>query len=597
MLSNLRKSTNATRYQGSSKLTSFYPKEVKTRAVEDVNNGLSLRATAEKHGIKNHRTIAKWCDAVREGRTWNDYHGRPSELSASDLASLADEINAGSGENYSMVLSEAKDLIVNKVIQNRKNRHPNQMEHSGPSETTINAIFDKMEVKKVVPDATTTARGLAEANINNSIGLCAGILAVCDYIDPRLIFNCDASQYFYDSKTEKHVYCGEYKEVLKLRDNIKADPEKNDANELGFGIKYYCTISSGGVMGDPIYIVADANMPENVVDPRVMTNFGLGVGVAPSSYLVFMKTRVPRSEFYRWYITSYFIPLVNKVRKAYGSNSYAMLQLDGEIDQIGIYDDAALQQLLHENLICVSKSSAGRTALEQPCDVGNVFRGSKATFRKSKYSEKKYAIEASFDTMFKEIWKEHHKLYSKQKVNYGHMNKALKGIYLVNRCLNRVLNRDVILQSFEKCGIMDRITQRPDAYTMLKKCRTPVTDETIEATVRLLPQLKKKILSQRILYDDVDFKDIPGSGNKASRDHLKAKYRKGYMFLTDPALFVNHNRNATISSEVLHQSEELPELELVVSQQVSEVVVVEPVSEVALVAPSRPRKRKVIFDA
>jgi hypothetical protein len=86
------------------------------------------------------------------------------------------------------------------------------------------------------------------------------------------------------------------------------------------------------------------------------------------------------------------------------------MQLDGEVDQISVFKDASVVELMHKNRIVIAKSSAGRTAVEQPCDVGNIFRGSKARFRKYKNAEHQssYVVPLQFINKFHDLWKVHH---------------------------------------------------------------------------------------------------------------------------------------------------------------------------------------------
>ena len=75
-----------------------------------------------------------------------------------------------------------------------------------------------------------------------------------------------------------------------------------------------------------------------------------------------------------------------------------------------------------------------------------------------------------------------------------------------------------------------------DNYKTLKSCRVELTDEDIQVILKKMPDLVRKIVDQRVLFDDVDFKGIPKAGNQKSRDTLKSISRKGYMFITDPKL-------------------------------------------------------------
>lgn len=137
--------------------------------------------------------------------------------------------------------------------------------------------------------------------------------------------------------------------------------------------------------------------------------------------------------------------------------------------------------------------------------------------------------------------------------------------------------------------MLDRTTGLPDKYRMLKRCRTKLSDEDIAKITMEMTKLESKILRQRVLYDEKDFKNIPIACNRPSRDHLKGVYRKGYMFLTDPMLVVDDKLIATaplmLPVEVEHVAEDT-----LVEEAVVEVV------EVVVENKKRERKRKTFFD-
>lgn len=86
---------------------------------------------------------------------------------------------------------------------------------------------------------------------------------------------------------------------------------------------------------------------------------------------------------------------------------------------------------------------------------------------------------------------------------------------------------------------MDPTTGRPDMSVMLDRCKTKLEPEDVQEIVSKMPQLKKKIIEQCMLYDNYDFEGIAKACNMKSRDGLKRINQKGYMFLTDPKQITN----------------------------------------------------------
>ena len=100
--------------------------------------------------------------------------------------------------------------------------------------------------------------------------------------------------------------------------------------------------------------------------------------------MVFCKSRSCNSAFYKWLHQEILLPFIKALRKKYTPDdleSLACFQLDGESTQIGIYNDNAVVNDLNEANIMVVKPPGSTTAVTQPCDRGNIFRGSKATLK------------------------------------------------------------------------------------------------------------------------------------------------------------------------------------------------------------------------
>lgn len=262
----LRGSTKAHKFKHKSKVPSTYSLALKHAVVNACKGGLSHAKAAIKFKIKHKSVVTNWCAMSEKGKILNDFNGRPPDMSNSDLASFCDVVNSSTEDNYAMKVSTAKKLMIEKIQENREKRGLDMEMHGEPSSKTISNIFRGIGAHCIVADATTTARCSSEGNVNNSIGFCAGISAIMRYIDSRMMGNVDASQFVYEQRLEKRVYCGKWKEYMATRLNIKGEPGEGLEGGLGFGIKYYCQIVSSGFMGDPIYIIADKHMPKDTID-------------------------------------------------------------------------------------------------------------------------------------------------------------------------------------------------------------------------------------------------------------------------------------------------------------------------------------------
>ena len=87
--------------------------------------------------------------------------------------------------------------------------------------------------------------------------------------------------------------CDKMVEIICSDKNIKKKALKKPDNKgiTAYFIKYCCVITAAGCASDPVYLVADANMSEDVIDVHVVKGLGCSTSITSKSYLVFSKTR------------------------------------------------------------------------------------------------------------------------------------------------------------------------------------------------------------------------------------------------------------------------------------------------------------------
>ena len=66
-----------------------------------------------------------------------------------------------------------------------------------------------------------------------------------------------------------------------------------------FFVKFYLCMTATG-----IYIVADNNMKEGLIDFYEVPGLGIGTEINSSGYIVFARTRAVNESFYRWWFAS-----------------------------------------------------------------------------------------------------------------------------------------------------------------------------------------------------------------------------------------------------------------------------------------------------
>ena len=130
-------------------------------------------------------------------------------------------------------------------------------------------------------------------------------------------------------------------------------------------VKFYLCMTATGITAPPIYIVADANMKEGVIDHYEVPGLGIGTEVDSSGYIVFAKTRSVNESFYRWWFHSIYVPFLLRLRKRYElkDDIPSYFTLDGEDVQIKPMQSAEVRLACKELNIVIGKPPASTTSI------------------------------------------------------------------------------------------------------------------------------------------------------------------------------------------------------------------------------------------
>ena len=131
-------------------------------------------------------------------------------------------------------------------------------------------------------------------------------------------------------------------EIICSDKNIKKKALKKPDNKgiTAYFIKYCCVITAAGCASDPVYLVADANMSEDVIDVHVVKGLGCSTSITSKAYLVFCKTRCGNDIFFDWFNKSIIVESTRNIREEndWNKEEYpAYVTSDGEALQINCY--------------------------------------------------------------------------------------------------------------------------------------------------------------------------------------------------------------------------------------------------------------------
>ena len=100
----------------------------------------------------------------------------------------------------------------------------------------------------------------------------------------HLIANVDASQFKVGNSSDGRV------EVKYIVDGARCAGLKSVADNNGivaFFIEYFLLIFADGSSGPPVYVIADANMPADVIDCYTIPGLGFSTDVMSTGFVVF----------------------------------------------------------------------------------------------------------------------------------------------------------------------------------------------------------------------------------------------------------------------------------------------------------------------
>jgi len=192
--------------------------------------------------------------------------------------------------------SECKEKLVDLVQKRADTRGEFGASITSVSKRTGKRIEQEMGISTGYAEKMTQARIDAVADLRNFVTY-AAMLYLMAHISPhQLHLNLDATQFTvgYDSDQNIQVKYMKSEEGAPLK---TAPLQNKNEGITSYFIKYYMLMSASGNVADPVYVVADDNMEENVIDVHEVPGLSLGVGFS-KAYIVFCKTRGCNRQFY-----------------------------------------------------------------------------------------------------------------------------------------------------------------------------------------------------------------------------------------------------------------------------------------------------------
>ena len=454
--------------------------------------------------------IKKYCHRSKKGIPCYEKGGKPPLLDEEDKAALRQWFTENRGVYAGTELDE-------KVSELAKARHLQRGKYITtfvePSRKTIKRLEKELGIKTGQAEVTTTARAEATADIRNYISFIAFLAWAKHNFDLALVLNGDATQFEVGGKGSEMVEV----KYLEPQVQLKIEPQQTEESQgLKFFIKFYLIINAKGASSDPVYIIASSRIPEDEIDVYRIPQLSHHCSGTTKAYLVFCNTRGCNVQFYEWLnrevLTSFIMTL--KAQNNLPEDARSVFMLDGEPRQIECYESSSMLKDLHEKHITIAKPPASTTENTQPCDAGNIFKGSKTVLRN--LPAKVPSGYEDLDRLLQDKIKEHFRKYSKSGIDYRHVKAAAEGLTRIKYALEKVMTPHIIVDSFCKTGVAPF-----DINAILKNCKADITPEDTLHLLAKLPQLRKAFTTKGevtdALMDKLKLPKAPTHANKDSR--------------------------------------------------------------------------------
>lgn len=286
--------------------------EEKIEVVEHfIKSQKTLRKYADQRELA-YTTLNRWfhyyVDLMQTGVSkFHDKPGHPALYNEEAIETIIDNLvkaqegqrtytEAGFREMCYEVLSAAKA---------KENRAPAYYE---PSKSTLGRLKRVIKVTKRAVQLKTPARVVAEADPRNAYTMYVMVQALCQDLDPNMIFNFDNTQYVIDKDASGRFVC------VKTEKNGPLTAE--GTGKLGLAVKSYHLHNANGYSSEMVIVIADDSMDENALKVHQITGFGNNNAIDSVGYLVFTKSRCGNKQFFRWYSNLIVIPFIEKCRQA-----------------------------------------------------------------------------------------------------------------------------------------------------------------------------------------------------------------------------------------------------------------------------------------
>jgi len=332
-----------------------------------------------------------------------------------------------------------------------------------------------------------------------------------------------------DQEKEEALYSGDRPQGLKVAASATPKVKGNCS------VQVYIVASSGGSIGDIVYLVKDREMKAGEID----------VYTAPmlhgeTAHLMFVGESNPnQDEALKWVLEHVVIPFGNALRSGTtrDPNSFVSLTVDGDPRQLQVITEEHTRGLLTQARFIVGKSPASCTPIYQPLDAGKLFLASKTRFT-TIMNEGTTHLTDKESAELKRIFQQHRQRYP-TKVKKGgtpstalspYFNNVLKCLPAVASAISEVPRRRVIRESFRLTGVSPL-----DVEAVRNQCRYGWKEGEEQKFDLAVPELSRRF-GRNFELKESDFDELNVPTNNKSKDGVSVHMRRALILYAPQVL-------------------------------------------------------------
>jgi hypothetical protein len=273
------------------------------------SSGLPKRRFCEVRDVA-YSTFNKWETHYNKmmETSIDDFHenrGRPRIFTETATENIVDTVKEKEAKQEAPSQRKFREICHDALVTEKRRRNKAPVAEE-PSQSTYQRLKRSIKATVRTVQLKTPARIVAEADPRNVYSMITMIKALCEFLDPNMIFNFDNTQYVIDKDSDDQYIC------IKVEGN---DPiVAPGTGKLGLAVKYYHFHNANGYSGELVIVISDDSMGEESMEMFPIQGYSNNTAIDSVGYLVFTKSRCGNKAFFRWYITFIVIPFINKCR-------------------------------------------------------------------------------------------------------------------------------------------------------------------------------------------------------------------------------------------------------------------------------------------